>query len=326
MKKTGGGEATRVLLVASSHFEEYCSRERDLLLAKGFQLLENPYERPLTRMEMLKVAPDIDAAFVGLEIWDEELFSRAGKLKIISRWGVGLDNIDLDAARRHGVVVTRAVRANSVSVAEHSITLMLAALRYLPFYDRTTKQGEWARRMGDDLSGKTVGLAGFGSIGRLVAGMLSGFKVHLLAFDPFIDFGKCHDLNVEPVDLASLCKRSDIISLHIPSMPETRHIIGAAELSLMKSNAIVINTSRGTLIDEKALYAALVSSSIRGAGLDVFENEPVTAANPLLALENVVVTPHVAGYSLSAFAETSRMVTTAVLDFFEGHTPDNIVV
>jgi D-3-phosphoglycerate dehydrogenase len=230
---------------------------------------------------------------------------------VIARYGVGVDSVDLAAAREKGIVVTNTPGANSVSVAELALGLMLALARQIPEAAEAVHQGKWPRYAGLSLEGKTVGILGLGAIGKQLARRLAGFDCTLLAYDPFGDSAASNALHVELVALEDVLKRSDFISLHLPLFPETRCMVNDSFLGKMKKGSFLVNTSRGEVVDEDSLLKALQSGQLKGAGLDAFTVEPPDLRNPLLALPQVIVTPHLGAQTDGA---TSNMGWLAMRD------------
>ncbi|MEU6642414.1 phosphoglycerate dehydrogenase [Saccharomonospora sp. NPDC046836] len=224
---------------------------------------------------------------------DAEVLGAAGKLKVVARAGVGLDNVDVPTATSRGVLVVNAPTSNIVSAAEHAVALLLAVARRVPAADQSLQGGEWKRSAytGVELNGKTVGVVGFGKIGQLVAQRLAAFGTQLIAYDPYTSAARAAQLGVELVSLDELLQRADAISIHLPKTPETKGLIDADALAKTKKGVIVVNAARGGLIDEQALADAIREGQVGGAGIDVFATEPTTAS-PLFGLPNVVVTPH----------------------------------
>ena len=259
------------------------------------------------RDEDLVEVEDADALVVGLEPVDEKLLARAGRLRLIQRLGRGYNNIDLDAASRRGIPVCGMPEFNAASVAEHTVMLTLALLRRV--FDSTLlmKAGRWplSEMVGKgifDLAGKTVGIVGFGAIGRAVADRMRAFDAVLYVHDsdaPHTD----EVAKFMPLD--DLLRRADVVTLHVPLTPDTEGLIGKRELALMKPTAVLINTARGAVVDELALANALTSGSIAGAGIDVFSTEPLDSMHPLRRCPNVLLTPHTAGQTREAM---ERMV------------------
>lgn len=272
-----------------------CDEARQMLLDAGFELICNETGDRLTREDQKEMIKDAYAIIAGTEKYDADMLSGAENLKVIIRFGVGTDNFDLAAMREKGIAV--GVIANYNSVAEFALTLMLGMIKNLPKFDATVREGKWTRYPMGELSGKTVGLVGFGRIGRRLGELLKGFGVNLLVHDPYMPGEAIAAFGAAPVSLEELLQQSDIVSLHLPATPQTRHLINAETLAHMKNGAYLVNTARGALIDEAALYDALVSGKLSGAALDVFETEPVTKGNPLFDLPNIVLAPHVSAMS-----------------------------
>jgi len=237
---------------------------------------------------------------------------------VIARYGVGVNNVDLATAQAQGVVVTNTPGANSASVAELTIGLLLNLLRPIRQAAAETRQGGWPRLSGVSLVGKTVGLVGLGAIGKEVARRLAGFDCDVLAYDVVADADFARRHAVDLVTLDDLLARSDVVSLHLPVLPETRHMVNAAFLRQMKPGAYLINTSRGELVDEAALLEALTAGHLAGAALDAFQQEPPGADNPLLALPQVIATPHMGAHSDGATNAMGRMALDDCLAVLRG--------
>jgi phosphoglycerate dehydrogenase-like enzyme len=262
------------------------------------------------------------AAIVSTDPFDAAVLAASPGLRVIARVGVGVDSIDVDAATARGVAVTITPGANEATVADHTVALMLAALRRLCEHDGAVRDGRW-QRTGQHtpslLTGSTVGLVGFGQIGRTVARRLAGFDVRLLASDPIVP----RERGVEAVSLDVLLAHSDVVSLHAPLLPSTRRLIGARELALMPAHAILVNTARGGIVDEGALARALERGRLRAAALDVFDEEPPRASR-LLSLPNVVLSPHNAGLSIPSIEEMTRRATSSVIEVMRGAVPEHL--
>ncbi|MEE1617135.1 phosphoglycerate dehydrogenase [Brachybacterium sp. J153] len=248
---------------------------------------------------------------------DAEVFAAAGRLKVVARAGVGLDNVDVASATTAGAMVINAPTSNIVSAAELAVTLILSSLRHLARADASVKAGKWERKQltGVELLGKTVGVVGFGRIGQLVAERLAGFGVELLAYDPYVNHTRAAELGARVVELDELMRASDIVTVHMPKTPETTGLIGAEQFALAKPTLHIVNAARGGLIDEEALYTALTTGQIAGAGLDVYTSEPPatseTAAR-LLELDNVTLTPHLGASTAEAQEKAGVAVAKSV--------------
>ncbi len=296
-----------------------------MLEGNGFEVVENTYGRPLTFSELERVVFDADAVVAGVDTWNEEVFKIAPKLRVIARFGVGVDNIDLEKAREYGINVTNAKGMNANAVAELTVGLILGAMRNLPNLDSSLRKGNWDRFMGRDLRGKSVGLLGFGVIAQGVAKMLSGFDVSVFAFDKYPNVEKAKELGVILTGMDEILEKCDIVSMHLPSLKETHHIMGKEQFARMKDGAYFINTARGALVDESSLYKALKSGKLTAAATDVYEEEPAKQANPLFELGNIICTPHTAAETYETYTTVSLATAKAVIDVFNGKTPDNLM-
>lgn len=294
-----------------------------LLTSAGLTLQMAPKWGDRTPEQVRDLASGSVAAIVSTDPFDRDVFAGAPSLRAVCRVGVGTDSIDIAAATDAGVAVAITPGANADTTADHTIALLLAAVRRVVENDASVRLGEWERagRLTPwDLHGKTVGIIGLGEIGTRVARRLSGFGVTLIAFDPAGD----HRRGVELVSMDDLLRRADIVLLHAPLVDETRGLIGRRELEAMGPNAILVNTSRGGLVDQDALIEALERGSIRAAALDVFANEPPTATD-LLNFDQVVLSPHIAGLSDLSIREMTRQAARNVLDILAGRNTPAIV-
>jgi D-3-phosphoglycerate dehydrogenase / 2-oxoglutarate reductase len=253
----------------------------------GLELVLAAGSAPLTAAQLVPLAADADALLLGLDQCDASVFAAAPRLRVVSRFGAGLDSVDLEAAARHGVTVTTTPDANTVAVAELTLGLLLALARDLPAAIATARAGGWGRSPGWELDGKTLGLVGLGRIGRAVAVRAAAFGMRVIGHDPFVDDVPL----VERVELEELWRSADAVSLHLGLDARTRHLVDGAVLARMKRSAVLINASRGGLVDEAALAEALRTGVIAGAAADAFDREPPTGS-PLLVLPNFLPTPH----------------------------------
>jgi phosphoglycerate dehydrogenase-like enzyme len=244
----------------------------------------------------------------------ESVFAACGKLKLLSLWGTGTDNVDLAAAKRHGVTVTNTPGVAATSIAEHCLALMLAAARRIPRTDAEIRQGQWPRGEGVQMNGKTLGIIGLGAIGRRFAQLGGAIGMRVIAWTMHPD----PKLGVTLVALDQLYKESDVVSLHLRLSSETRGMIGAGEFAGMKASAIFINTARGPIVDEAALVEALSEGRIAAAGLDVFDVEPLPPGHALTRLPNVVMSAHSAGVTPEALEAGLQMAVDNVFDFLAG--------
>ena len=270
--------------------------------------------------ELKRIIPDYDAIIVRSRTRvDSDLIEKGRRLKTIGRAGVGLDNIDVEAATSRGITVYNTPEALSTAVAELTIGLMLSLARQIPMADRTMKEGRWLKKdlTGFELKGKTLGILGFGNIGtevgRLARGM--GMKILVHVHD-LIDPSILLELDAREVPHEELLKKSDILTIHIPLSRESHHIIGREELSMMKPGAYIINTSRGGVVDEKALYEAMKGGRLAGAALDVFEEEP-QCKSELVTLDRVICTPHIGAQTEEAQKSASSIIARKVINYLQ---------
>ncbi len=282
---------------------------------------------PVTAQEDLLTAVR-DAHAIVYQLFPDRLtrqvLERCRRLKVIGRIGIGMDQVDLAAATGRGVTVVNAAGAQAAAVADHAMALMLCLARNVVASHTALRAGDrsppW-QFMGLEMGGKTLGIVGFGAIGRRLAQRAFGFGMAVRACDPYVSPDAIEEAGATPGSLAEVLAGSDFVSLHVPLTDETRHLIGARELAAMRSTAYLINTARGPIIDETSLVAALRDGAIAGAGLDVYEEEPLAAGNPLLALDQVVLTPHIAGWAVEAQVRTQESVVKDVARVLRGETP-----
>ena len=269
------------------------SKIHDSALAKAREFADVDVKPELSEDELVAIIGGYDAILVRSKPKvTRRVIEAAGRLKVIGRAGVGLDNVDREAAKERGVEVVNSPEASTISVAEHAFALMLSLLRHIPKAERGLRQGLWDRKiMGSELYGKTLGLIGFGRIGREVALRARAFGMKVMAYDPMLTSEDAREYDAQLAELDDLLRAADVVSIHVPALPTTRDIINERALSLMKPTAVLINTARGHAVDEDALYRALKDKRIAGAALDVYKNEPPTGS-PLLGLDNIVVVPH----------------------------------
>ena len=281
-------------------------------------------EKSVTEDDLISLIRGVDGIITGSHPYTRRVISAADKLKIISRTGAGFDTIDLEAATERGIIVTTTPDANSESVAELAMGLMLSVARCIPQGDRKIRRGDWSPHIGVELYQKTLGIVGLGKIGKRLAKRAHGFDMTILAYDLYQDEAFAAEYGVTYLPLDELLARADFVSIHSPLTPETSGLIGEPELKLMKPTAYLVNTARGPIVDEAGLIKALGAGWIAGAGLDVFSQEPPTN-NPLLSIENVVLGPHVAASTEEALYRMGRGAAENVVNVFEGKQPLGVV-
>ncbi|NJD99680.1 3-phosphoglycerate dehydrogenase [Thermococcus sp. LS1] len=285
----------KVLVAAPLH-----EKAIEVLKNAGFEVVYEEYPREERLLELVK---DVDAIIVRSKPKvTRKVIENAPKLKVIGRAGVGLDNIDLEAAKERGIQVLNAPAAASRSTAELVFALLLAVSRKVAFADRKMREGVWAKKqaLGIELEGKTIGIIGFGRIGYNVAKIANAFGMRVLLYDPHPNEKGAKEVGGTFVDLETLLRESDIVTLHVPLLPSTKYLINEEKLKLMKPTAILINAARGGIVEERALLKALQEGWIYGAALDVFEEEPLPKDHPLTKLDNVVLTPHIGASTMEA--------------------------
>lgn len=291
------------ILITTSSFGKDDPSPLNLLQNAGYEAIINPYGRKLTEAEVLDLLSEVKPVGIiaGLEPLTARVLQQAKGLKAISRCGVGLDNVDLNAARSLGIAVTNTPDAPTEAVAELTIGLIFNLLRRVSFFDRELRKGNWIKDTGSLGRGKRVGIIGLGRIGKRVAEMLLALGAKVAGTDIQPDYEWLQKNQVPLVSLEELLKQSEILCLHVSHKPDNEHLIGRKELETMPKGAYLINTSRGEVIDHDALYSMLTNGHLAGAALDVFEQEPYTG--PLTQLDNVVLTPHIGSYAREARVE-----------------------
>lgn len=288
-------------------------------------------ELPPSRDVLLREAANVDGLISLLtDRVDGALLDAAPRLRVVSNYAVGYDNIDVDAATTRGVVVTNTPGVLTETVADFAMTLILATARRLVEADQYTRAGRWKSwepmlLLGQDIYGATLGLVGLGRIGAAVASRARGFGMKMLYYDVIRREDLERELGLEFAPFEEVLRRADVISVHTPLTPETRHFIGAEQFKLMKKTAILVNTARGPIVDPDALHHALASGQIAGAGLDVFEVEPVPSDHPLLSLQNIIVAPHIASASVDTRTKMAQMAVENLLATLAGRRPPNLV-
>jgi len=315
----------------------YVTRE---LLERGMKIIREHFDvevwpeyGPPPKEEIIRKVRDVDAlvTFLSDKI-DAEVFDAAPKLKIVAQMAVGYDNIDVAEATKRGIYVTNTPGVLTETTADFAWALLLAVARRVVEADKYVRTGQWkvswhpSMLLGRDVYGATLGIVGAGRIGRAVARRAKGFNMKIIYYDvvPMPPEDE-KELGARLVDLDTLFREADFVSIHVPLTKETYHLVNEDKLKLMKKTAYLINNSRGPVVDEKALYKALKEGWIAGAALDVFEQEPTPMDNPLLKLDNVVVAPHISSASYETRSRMAEMVAENLVAFFEGRQPPNLV-
>lgn len=291
--------------------------------------LEVDVRTGLSPEELAKIIPAYDGLVIrSASKVTAEILEAAENLKVVGRAGIGLDNVDVPAASKRGVVVMNAPDGNATTAAEHAVSMMMALTRNIPQATASMKAGKWDKKkfQGHEVTAKTAGVVGIGRIGRIFAERAMGLRMKVIAYDPHMSAEQMEKMGVESVTLDELCRRADYISIHVPLTPETKHVIGAEQFAMMKPTTMLIDCARGGVVDEKALYEALKTKTIRGAGLDVFEVEPTTPENcPLLELDNFICTPHLGASTAEAQENVAVAIAEQVANYLLKSTVVNAV-
>jgi D-3-phosphoglycerate dehydrogenase len=287
-------------------------------------LVFNPTGKPLSEDGLIPLLDGCEGCIAGLDNFSAKVMDSAGSLKVISRYGIGVDQVDLATAKAKNIVVCNTPGANANAVADLAFALLLNIARKVTILDRKTREGQWPRSNGIEIYGKTIGILGLGATGKAVARRATGFSMKIIAYDPFIDMEFARSYGVISTDFDTVIRKADFLSLHLPLTDLTRHEISVDVMKSMKKGAIIINTARGGLIDESAAYELLVSGHLGGLGLDVYEEEPPKKM-PLFDLENVVLTPHTAAHTAEAIAAMADMAVQNLINVLSGKDCQYIV-
>ena len=300
--------------------------DKMLNLLKEFSkdLVFNPHGRPLTEEELIPLLKDCDGYLAGLDQISEKVLEQCSRLKVISRYGAGVDRVDIEAAKKKNIIVTNTPGMNAEAVGELAFALILSLARKIPYLNTNTKNGQWVRTLGTELKGKTLGILGLGAIGKVVASCGKGFGMKVIAHDQFNDADYCQGSGIEIKKFGEVIEESDIISLHLPLTSETKHIIGIEAFSKMKDGVIVVNTSRGGIIDENAAYKALKIGKLGGLGLDAFEMEP-PGKSKLFEFEQVIATPHAGAHTKEAIDKMALLSIKNLIDVLSGEKSPYVV-
>ncbi|WP_146338418.1 phosphoglycerate dehydrogenase [Nesterenkonia sp. NBAIMH1] len=297
----------------------------DVLREAGAELAFNPHGRPMTPEELAVALQGVKGVIAGLDEFSAETLSSAPELRVIARYGVGYDRIDLSAAQQAGIRVTNAPGANGHSVAELALGLMLSTARQIPQTSAAVAAGEWPRFQGIELAGRTLGVLGMGFIGRSLASMAAGIGMEVRGFDPGLTDEQMVSLGVTPAGQEEIFSQCHVISLHIPLNQHTRGLVSAERIAVMPRGGIIINTARGGLLDEQAAVEALDSGQLHGIGLDAYESEPPTGS-PLIGHSKVVATPHSGAHSEESVARTASAAVESLLAVLRGEEPAGAIV
>ena len=306
------------VLVTAPYMQPVIERFRPLFAERGITLVVPLVHERMEEAQLLPLVADVDGVICGDDRFTERVLLAAPRLRVLAKWGTGIDSIDRAACARLGIAVRNTPNAFSEPVADTTLGYMLCFARRLPWMDRAMRDGAWQKLPGFALRERTLGIVGLGNVGRAVARRATAFGMRVLAADPAPPPAELVDaLGLELVDQTTLLRESDFVSLHCDLNPSSHHLIDAATLALMRPGAVLINTARGPVVDEAALVAALRAGQIGGAALDVFEQEPLPADSPLLRMENVMLAPHNSNSSPEAWERVHRNTVERLLEVLE---------
>lgn len=309
----------------SNDFNELNKKASEYASELGYSYKWVP-QVPFNQQNVIEQLREADVGIIDVEEYGEDIFKKIHKnTRLLVRFGVGYDNVDLEAASRYGIAVARTTGANTLGVAEMAIALILAARRKLRTNQECVDTGVWDKKIVNETVQSTIGIIGFGAIGQKVAGLLKGFDCNILTYDPFPNKELMRQKDVELVGLDELFEKSDAITLHLPYSSETHHLVNMEMMLKMKSTAVIVNTARGNIIDEDALYKVLLDGKIGCAALDVFAKEPLPLDSPLLKLDNIILTPHVSSQTMESLWRIYKMAIDITTDFFSGKDSPHIL-
>jgi D-3-phosphoglycerate dehydrogenase len=313
------------VMIATRSFGSASPKPLQTLNEAGVEVIWVDANSPSVQDEILELVPEVTAIIIGLVPITEKIIEKSCRLKIITMYGVGVNHIDLEAARRKGVIVTNCPGSNDQAVADLTMGLMLTVARNIPQIDRDIRDGYWKKYMGGELWQKKLGLIGLGNIAKGVAYRAKGFDMQVSAYDPYTsaEAAEAHGVRLQPFD--ELISQSDFVSLHAPLTEETKDMFGSTQFKMMKTTSYLINTARGGLVDEQALHNALSNGEIAGAGLDVFVEEPLKNSK-LVELKNVVLTAHTGTHTKESIERMGMMAVDNVLRVLRNETPANRIV
>jgi len=312
------------IVVTPRSFSSTSDKPKNILESKNYNIDYNNTGKPYSQEEMIKKVQNCDGIIVGIDPLNKKVLKNAKNLKIISKYGVGTDNIDIEYCKKNDIIVTNTPHANNKAVADLAFGLMLNLARRINEADRKTHAGQWGKIIGDAVNNKTLGIIGLGKIGKEVVKRAKGFDMDILVFDIVKDQEFKEEYDIEYTEFEELLNKSDFISIHTPLNENTRNLITYTELDKMKSTAYLINTSRGGIVDEDDLYKALKEKIIKGAALDAYVKEP-PENSPLKELDNIIMTSHMGAYTVEAIEKMGVEAVKNLIDVLESKTPDNIL-
>ena len=308
------------VLVTPRSYASTSTKPMDILKNKNYKIIRNEMDRPYKKEEMLDIIKDVDGIIIGIDEFDADVIDRAENLKVISKYGTGLDNIDVDYASKNEIPITKTPTANIDAVADLTFGLIINLARRISEADRKMRNDKWQKIIGNSVWKKKLGVIGLGKIGKQVVKRAKGFNMKIQVYDVNKDEEFAEKYGIDYVSLNKLFQDSDYITIHTPLTEKTRDLISGEELKLMKDTSFIVNTSRGGIINEKALYKALKNKQIAGAALDAFVNEP-PKDNKFKEFDNVILTPHIGGYTDEAIEKMGVQAARNLIAILEGREP-----
>ncbi|CUH97335.1 hypothetical protein P22_3462 [Propionispora sp. 2/2-37] len=306
------------ILITPRSFARYGDKAVALMQAKGYEVIVNTTGNPYTYQEFCELAADVEGIILGVDRVDGPMLTRATQLKAISRFGVGIDNIDMEAATRLGIKIARAVGSNCTSVAELAVGFFFALARHIVQNANEVKAQQWNKISGQELKDKTVGVLGLGAVGKEVTRIAQGIGMKVIGYDPYANQEECKkQYHIDVKSFEAVLRESDFVTLHMPLMEDTEYLMNKTTLSLMKPTAYLVNTARGGLVNEDDLYEALQEKTIAGAAADVFSIEPPAKGAKLLQLDNFLLTSHIASLTVNAEMNTIALATHNLLNLLD---------
>lgn len=309
------------VLITPRSYASTSDKPIKMIKDKGYEIIRNNKDKPINKNEMLNLIEDIDGIIIGIDKFDSDIIDKANNLKVISKYGTGLDNIDVNYAHKKDIIVTKTPTANIDAVADLTIGLMIAVARRIPEADKKLRKDQWEKIIGNSVWKKNLGIIGLGKIGKQVVKRAKGFKMDIKVFDLNKDEDFAEKYNIEYVNLDEILSESDFITIHTPLNNGTRDLIQMEELEKMKNSSYLLNVSRGGIVNEDDLYEALKNDVIAGAALDAFVNEP-PKDNNFKELDNIIMTPHIGGYTDEAIENMGVQAAQNLIKVLEGREPN----
>ena len=302
----------------SDLYNELNDKAKAYAAERGLEYIWVP-QQPFSNESAIAALKGADAGIIDVEPYNDAIFSQIkDDVKLLVRYGVGFDAVNLADASKNGIAIARTTAANAESVAEMAFAMIMGAKRQFPRNQKCVETGKWVRNIGAEMKHKKLGILGFGAIGQRLAKLFSGFEVDLYVYDPFLPDAVAESYGGHKEELDTIFRECDAISIHMPYTPDTHHLINAEVLDKMKEDAVIVCTSRGNIVDEEALAEALKACKILGAGLDVYAQEPLSVDSPLIGLDNVILTPHVSAQTTDALWSMYKKAIDIAADFLEG--------